>query len=75
MLDVIAPLVVENTTKIVLMSLDGLAGLPHPDTGRSEMETAAMPPVCVTTSPPSFLGWLAVGVGSSSAAGPSKYSR
>src|SRR5512132_504715 len=43
MLDVIAPLVVENTTKIVLMSLDGLAGLPHPDTGRSEMETAAMP--------------------------------
>ena len=43
MLDVIAPLVVEGTTKIVLASLDGLAGLPHPDTGRSEMETAAMP--------------------------------
>jgi 2,3-bisphosphoglycerate-independent phosphoglycerate mutase len=43
MLDFIAPLVVESTTKIVLMSLDGLAGLPHPDTGRSEMETAAMP--------------------------------
>ena len=43
MLDVIAPLVVEGTTKIILASLDGLAGLPHPDTGRSEMETAAMP--------------------------------
>ncbi|MBI4246839.1 MAG: phosphoglycerate mutase, partial [Candidatus Rokubacteria bacterium] len=43
MLDLIAPLVVPNQTKIVLVSLDGLAGLPHPDTGRSEMETARLP--------------------------------
>ena len=43
MLDFIAPLVVSNSSKIVLMSLDGLAGLPHPDTGRSEMETARLP--------------------------------
>jgi 2,3-bisphosphoglycerate-independent phosphoglycerate mutase len=43
MLDVIAPLVVENSTKIVLLSLDGLGGLPHPDTGKSEMETARLP--------------------------------
>jgi 2,3-bisphosphoglycerate-independent phosphoglycerate mutase len=43
LLEVIAPLVVSNTSKIVLMSLDGLAGLPHPDTGRSEMETARLP--------------------------------
>jgi 2,3-bisphosphoglycerate-independent phosphoglycerate mutase len=43
MLEFIAPLVVESTSKIVLASLDGLAGLPHPDTGRSEMETAALP--------------------------------
>ncbi len=43
MLDFIAPLVVESSSKIVLASLDGLAGLPHPDTGRSEMETAALP--------------------------------
>ena len=28
MLDVIAPLVVHNTTKIVLVSLDGLEGIP-----------------------------------------------
>ncbi|PYN24938.1 MAG: phosphoglycerate mutase [Candidatus Rokuibacteriota bacterium] len=43
MLDVIAPLVVSNTTKIVLVSLDGLGGLPRPETGRSEMETARLP--------------------------------
>ena len=43
MLDVIAPLVVPNETKIVLLSLDGLAGLPHPDTGRTELETARIP--------------------------------
>jgi 2,3-bisphosphoglycerate-independent phosphoglycerate mutase len=43
MLDLIAPLVVSNTTKIVLLSSDGLGGLPHPDTGRSELETARIP--------------------------------
>jgi 2,3-bisphosphoglycerate-independent phosphoglycerate mutase len=43
MLDLIAPLVVSNSTKIVLVSLDGLAGLPHPSTGRSELETARLP--------------------------------
>src|SRR2546422_24335 len=43
MLGLIAPLVVQNTTKIVALSLDGLGGLPHPDTGRSEMETARLP--------------------------------
>src|SRR5499433_3654352 len=43
MLDVIAPLVVPNTTKIVLVSLDGLGGLPRPETGRSELETASLP--------------------------------
>jgi len=42
-LEFIAPLVISNASKIVLMSLDGLAGLPHPDTGRSEMETARLP--------------------------------
>jgi len=43
MLDLLAPLVVSNTTKIVLLSLDGLAGLPDPKTGKSEMETASLP--------------------------------
>jgi 2,3-bisphosphoglycerate-independent phosphoglycerate mutase len=32
-----------NTTKIVLCSLDGLGGLPSPETGKSELETARIP--------------------------------
>ncbi|MBI2217228.1 MAG: 2,3-bisphosphoglycerate-independent phosphoglycerate mutase [Candidatus Rokubacteria bacterium] len=43
MLDLIAPLVITNRTKIVLLSLDGLGGLPRPETGRSELETARLP--------------------------------
>jgi 2,3-bisphosphoglycerate-independent phosphoglycerate mutase len=43
MLDLIRPLVVSNTTKIVMLSLDGLGGLPRPETGRSELETARVP--------------------------------
>ena len=43
MLDLIRPLVIANTTKIVLLSLDGLAGLPRPETGLTEMETARLP--------------------------------
>lgn len=36
-------LAVANTTKIVLCSLDGLGGLPRPETGKSELETARIP--------------------------------
>ena len=43
MLELIRSLAVENTTKIVLLSLDGLGGLPRPETGRSELETARLP--------------------------------
>src|SRR5215468_6917309 len=43
MLDLIRSLVIPNTTKIVLLSLDGLGGLPRPETGRSELETARPP--------------------------------
>jgi 2,3-bisphosphoglycerate-independent phosphoglycerate mutase len=32
-----------NTTRIVLCSLDGLGGAPHPSTGKSELETARIP--------------------------------
>ena len=43
MLELIRSLAVENTTKIVLLSLDGLGGLPRVETGRSELETARIP--------------------------------
>ncbi len=42
-LELIRHLIVPNATKLVLLSLDGLAGLPHPDTGKSELETARIP--------------------------------
>jgi 2,3-bisphosphoglycerate-independent phosphoglycerate mutase len=42
-LDLIRSLAVPATTKIVLLSADGLGGFPHPDTGRSELETARLP--------------------------------
>jgi len=43
MLELIAPLIVPNQTKIVLLSSDGLGGLPRPETGKSELETARLP--------------------------------
>src|SRR5256712_1295244 len=43
MLDVIAPLVVSNTTKMVRVRLEGLGGLPPPETGRWELEPARLP--------------------------------
>ncbi|HVQ75431.1 MAG TPA: 2,3-bisphosphoglycerate-independent phosphoglycerate mutase [Candidatus Binatia bacterium] len=42
-LEIIRPLVQAAATKIVLCSLDGLGGLPRPETGKSEMETARLP--------------------------------
>src|SRR5262245_53996440 len=43
MLDLIRSLVISAETKIVFLSSDGLGGLPRPETGRSELETAKLP--------------------------------
>lgn len=42
-LDLIRRLAAPNDTKILLAVVDGLGGLPHPDTGRSELEAADTP--------------------------------
>jgi 2,3-bisphosphoglycerate-independent phosphoglycerate mutase len=42
-LDLAKELAVTNDSKIVLYVIDGLGGLPHPDTGRSELEAADSP--------------------------------
>jgi 2,3-bisphosphoglycerate-independent phosphoglycerate mutase len=42
-LDLARELAVPNDTKILLVVVDGLGGLPHPDTGRSELESADTP--------------------------------
>ncbi len=42
-LNLIRQLVVPNNTKILLAVVDGLGGLPHPETGRSELEATATP--------------------------------
>ncbi len=42
-LDLARKLSVAGESKIVLFVIDGLGGLPHPETGRTEMETADLP--------------------------------
>jgi len=39
-IDLIREIVIPAETKIVLLVMDGLGGLPHPESGRTEMETA-----------------------------------
>jgi len=42
-LDLARQLSISNGSKILLLVMDGLGGLPHPQTGRSELETARTP--------------------------------
>ena len=42
-LDLIRQLAIPNDTKIVLAVIDGLGGLPRPETGSSELEAADTP--------------------------------
>jgi 2,3-bisphosphoglycerate-independent phosphoglycerate mutase len=42
-LELMKELVIPTPTKIVLLVMDGLGGLPRPETGKTELETAATP--------------------------------
>ncbi len=42
-LDLIKEISISSPTKIVLLVIDGLGGLPHPKTGKTELETANTP--------------------------------
>ncbi|MHB8779830.1 MAG: 2,3-bisphosphoglycerate-independent phosphoglycerate mutase [Candidatus Geothermincolia bacterium] len=42
-MELLSRLAISGDTKLVLLVLDGLGGLPHPDTGLTELETAATP--------------------------------
>lgn len=42
-LEIFKEIAVRTPTKIVLLVLDGLGGLPHPETGKTELETARTP--------------------------------
>ncbi len=42
-LDLVRELAQENDSKIVLFVMDGLGGLPHPETGRTELQAAWTP--------------------------------
>ncbi len=41
--DILKDLSIKTDSKIILFVLDGLGGLPHPDTGKTELETARTP--------------------------------
>ena len=41
--DLIAQVALSTPAKIIFLVVDGLGGLPHPDTGKSELETAHTP--------------------------------
>jgi len=41
--DIIKEIALSTPSKIVLLVLDGLGGLPHPETGKTELETANTP--------------------------------
>lgn len=41
--ELIKPLLIENETKLILLVMDGLGGIPDPVLRKTELETAATP--------------------------------
>src|SRR5919108_5930350 len=57
-------------TKIILFVMDGLGGLPHPETGRTELETAYTPHLDMLARESACGFTLPVGVGITPGSGP-----
>jgi 2,3-bisphosphoglycerate-independent phosphoglycerate mutase len=60
----------EADTKIVLLVMDGLGGLPHPETGRTELETAYTPQLDMLARKSACGFTVPVGVGITPGSGP-----
>src|SRR5438309_5365761 len=60
----------EADTKIVLFVMDGLGGLPHPETGRTELETAYTPHLDMLARESACGFTVPVGVGITPGSGP-----
>lgn len=63
-------LVVENDSKILFWVFDGIGGLPHPETGRTELETAEIPKIDEFASRSSCGGLVPFGPGVTPGSGP-----
>jgi len=60
----------EADTKIVLFVMDGLGGLPHPETGRTELETAYTPHLDMLARESACGFTVPVGIGITPGSGP-----
>src|SRR6266545_1552736 len=60
----------EADTKIVLFVMDGLGGLPHPETGRTELETAYTPHLDMLARESACGFTIPVGTGITPGSGP-----
>jgi 2,3-bisphosphoglycerate-independent phosphoglycerate mutase len=69
-LDLVRQLAQESDTKIVLFVMDGLGGLPHPETGRTELEAAWTPHLDNIARDSSCGFTIPVGIGITPGSGP-----
>ena len=69
-LDLVRQLAQEGRSKIVLFVMDGLGGLPHPETGRTELEAAWTPHLDMLAKGASCGFTVPVGIGITPGSGP-----